>query len=171
MAWTAPRTWVAGETVTAAIGNTHWRDNLVMAAGATKPAASVSRAAAQSIPNNTSTAISFDTEVYDTDTMFAGSSTNVTIKTAGLWVITAGCGLNAAASSRRLLQILVNGTAVKSDEGAATAAAIRMGVSHQMRLVVNDVITLAVYQNSGGAVNTLTAAGDVGQLQATWLGA
>lgn len=28
MAWTAPRTWVAAETVTAAIGNTHWRDNL-----------------------------------------------------------------------------------------------------------------------------------------------
>ena len=25
--WTAPRTWVAGETVTAAIGNVHWRDN------------------------------------------------------------------------------------------------------------------------------------------------
>ena len=29
MAWTAPRTWVAGEIVTAAIGNTHWRDNLI----------------------------------------------------------------------------------------------------------------------------------------------
>lgn len=27
MAWTAPRTWVAGETVTAAIMNTHVRDN------------------------------------------------------------------------------------------------------------------------------------------------
>ena len=29
MAWTSPRTWVAGEIVTAAIGNTHWRDNLL----------------------------------------------------------------------------------------------------------------------------------------------
>lgn len=28
MAWTTPRTWVAAELVTAAIGNTHWRDNL-----------------------------------------------------------------------------------------------------------------------------------------------
>lgn len=28
MAWTAPRTWVAGETVTAALMNTHVRDNL-----------------------------------------------------------------------------------------------------------------------------------------------
>mgnify|MGYP001594946638 CR=1 FL=1 len=27
MAWTTPRTWVAGELVTAPIGNTHWRDN------------------------------------------------------------------------------------------------------------------------------------------------
>jgi len=28
MSWSAPRTWVAGEIVTAALGNTHWRDNL-----------------------------------------------------------------------------------------------------------------------------------------------
>jgi hypothetical protein len=28
MAWTAPRTYVAGELMTAAIGNVHWRDNL-----------------------------------------------------------------------------------------------------------------------------------------------
>lgn len=28
MAWTAPRTWVAGETVTAALLNSHLRDNL-----------------------------------------------------------------------------------------------------------------------------------------------
>ncbi len=28
MAWTAPRTWVAGEVVTAALLNTHVRDNL-----------------------------------------------------------------------------------------------------------------------------------------------
>lgn len=28
MTWTAPRTWVSGETVTAAIMNTHLRDNL-----------------------------------------------------------------------------------------------------------------------------------------------
>lgn len=28
MAWSAPRTWVAGELVTAALGNAHWRDNL-----------------------------------------------------------------------------------------------------------------------------------------------
>ena len=27
MAWTSPRTWVSGETVTASLANTHWRDN------------------------------------------------------------------------------------------------------------------------------------------------
>ena len=30
MAWTAPRTWVAGELVTAALFNTHLRDNLLI---------------------------------------------------------------------------------------------------------------------------------------------
>jgi hypothetical protein len=34
MAWTAPRTWVTGETVTAALMNTHVRDNLLQAAAA-----------------------------------------------------------------------------------------------------------------------------------------
>lgn len=34
MAWTAPRTWIAGETVTASIGNTHWRDNFDAIGGA-----------------------------------------------------------------------------------------------------------------------------------------
>ena len=34
MAWTAPRTWVTGETVTAALLNTHVRDNLLQAAAA-----------------------------------------------------------------------------------------------------------------------------------------
>ena len=26
--WTSPRDWMDGETVTATIGNAHWRDNL-----------------------------------------------------------------------------------------------------------------------------------------------
>lgn len=34
MAWTAPRTWVAGELVTAALLNTHVRDNLLVTAPA-----------------------------------------------------------------------------------------------------------------------------------------
>ena len=34
MAWTAPRTWVTGETVTAALLNTHVRDNLLQTATA-----------------------------------------------------------------------------------------------------------------------------------------
>ena len=34
MAWTAPRTWVVGEVVTAALGNVHWRDNLLQTAPA-----------------------------------------------------------------------------------------------------------------------------------------
>jgi hypothetical protein len=35
MAWTAPRTWVAGEVITAAMLNTHIRDNLTVLADGT----------------------------------------------------------------------------------------------------------------------------------------
>ena len=38
MAWTTPRTWVTGEVVTAALGNTHWRDNLRYLKGLDGPA-------------------------------------------------------------------------------------------------------------------------------------
>lgn len=34
MAWSAPRTWVTGELITAAIGNTHWRDEFKYLGGA-----------------------------------------------------------------------------------------------------------------------------------------
>jgi hypothetical protein len=37
MPWTAPRTWVAGELVSAALLNTHLRDNLLVLNGATGP--------------------------------------------------------------------------------------------------------------------------------------
>lgn len=51
MAWTTPRTWVAGELVTAAIGNTHWRDNFnALYAGAM----SISSQAANDVPYATS---------------------------------------------------------------------------------------------------------------------
>ena len=39
MAWTSPRTWVAGETVTASLLNTHLRDNLLETAPAKVTAA------------------------------------------------------------------------------------------------------------------------------------
>ena len=35
MAWTAPRTWVTGETVTAALMNAHIRDNFLETSAAT----------------------------------------------------------------------------------------------------------------------------------------
>lgn len=47
MGWTAPRTWVASEIVTAAIMNTHVRDNLLALNGF------VAKTADQSIPSST----------------------------------------------------------------------------------------------------------------------
>ncbi len=58
MAWTSPRTWNAGETVTAALMNTHVRDNLNWL-GNDAPRCGALRDTNQSIPNNTLTTISY----------------------------------------------------------------------------------------------------------------
>jgi hypothetical protein len=134
----------------------------------------VSRAAAQSLANNTISAIIFDTEVEDTDTMFSASSSDVVIKTAGLYLISGSAGLNAGTSSRRMSQLAVNGAGIIQNEGAPSAAAVRLPLTTVARLAINDVITFLLYQNSGVALNTLTAAAgsaDPPQLQVVRLGA
>jgi len=54
MAWTAPRTWVAGEVVTAALVNTHLRDNLLDLADGTwgREVVTVIKSAGETVTNS-----------------------------------------------------------------------------------------------------------------------
>lgn len=71
---------------------------------------SLVRAAVQSIPNASPTALVYDTEVEDTDNMWVSGST-VTIRTPGIWGITFGSGTTLAqpANSRNFVSIAING--------------------------------------------------------------
>lgn len=134
------------------------------------PRVSVARAAAQSIANGGYTAISFDTEVEDTDAMFAPTGTDITVKSAGIWLVTAVVGLVANSSGTRGVAVSKNGTQVATTLPAAPASgSFSAAVSTQIRCAVNDVITLSVTQTSGGALNTHTAAEIRPALQMTWL--
>ncbi|MDA8113162.1 MAG: hypothetical protein M0Z43_00330, partial [Acidithiobacillus sp.] len=119
----------------------------------------VIKGAAQTIPNNTWTAIQFDAEYFDTDTMHDNvNNTRITIKTAGYYMV-GGCvewvsnttGMRIMAIRRNNAQHLVDAVHNSDQYGAAPGA---LSTVHYM--AVNDYIELLVYQASGGNLNTAT---------------
>lgn len=85
MAWTAPRTWVDTETATAALMNTHLRDNLRFAHGTDCPRVKVSHSG-QTLVGTQS--MDWTTADYDPLTMWAGSGNEeITVPSGadGLW--------------------------------------------------------------------------------------
>lgn len=97
--------------------------------------------------------ITWDVELFDNDDIFAASSTNFTIQTAGIYLVTGVCDFAASATGARYIQIQVNGTAVKTVQTESTASgSLHAGrqVTSLESLAVGDVVTLAAFQNSGG---------------------
>ncbi|MHA4774771.1 hypothetical protein L1085_009735 [Streptomyces sp. MSC1_001] len=129
------------------------------------PSVLIHKTVAQSIPSNTNTLLTFGTEVYDNDNManLGVSNTQITIQTAGVYIVSGSVTLNG------------NGNATPA--AAALIAGIPVGVSHNLD---NDkstclsfttlhsvtappqAITLTVRHNSPAAVNAAVA-----QLSAT----
>lgn len=96
MAWTSPRTWVAGETITASIMNTHVRDNLNYL-NARPQLFTYQNTPQAALVTSTSTLITFDTNVTDNDPNGSMHSTTtnpsrIIPKTAGyheiIWTVT-----------------------------------------------------------------------------------
>ena len=118
------------------------------------PNLSLRQAVAQSLTNATFTALTFDTEVVDTDSMWT-SGTDITVKTAGLWQIVGHVSYASNATGGRLACIYVNGTEVRRTAvQAVNGLQTTVPISFMTQLAVNDVVTLRAYQASGGALNT-----------------
>lgn len=154
MAWTAPRTWTTGELVTAAIMNTHVRNNLSFLHDA--PKVKMGRSTSLSIANDTVTAVAFTSArtFYNADGMWSGTnSTRLTAVRAGVYRVTAGVVWNANSTGFRLLSIRKNGA---NDFGLVRddAAVNEHGqtVSVDLSLAVNDYVEMMLRQNSGGSL-------------------
>jgi hypothetical protein len=65
MTWTAPRTWAALERLTAALMNTHLRDNLL--ALSSPPQCQAYKSTDTTITTGSTSLIAFDAETYDQD--------------------------------------------------------------------------------------------------------
>lgn len=125
-------------------------------ARAQPPRTLVTRAAAQSIGNNSATLVSWDTEVTDPDGMITVTATTVTVNSAGLWLLTAGCTFANNATGDRLLFINHNGSELGGggQSGPASAAnTTRLNASQIISAAASDTVTVSVYQNSGGSLN------------------
>jgi hypothetical protein len=129
--------------------------------------ARVSYTATQSLTNNITTKVTFDTASsspttgsYDPKSWFDNANDNITIGQAGFYAVSANVAFASNATGRREVGILVNGTSVGSvNVSAASASTTNLSVSTNLYLAVNDLVTVTALQTSGGALNTANVAG------------
>ena len=139
---------------------------------------SLTKSANQSLSNNTSTAITFDGEKFDTDS-FHDNSTNtsrVTIPSGkgGYYLITGNLKFTSSTGGVRRADLKKNGTLIQlyflqypntgSDWTGSSFASIE-------NLAVGDYIELFGEQSSGGALNVVGGGDEATRIQVQYLGA
>jgi len=173
VAWTTPRTYTAGETITSTILNTHVRDNLNGIVS--PPYAYVRATTSTTLVSSGWTEISFNTEVVDTDTMYtSGSPTRLTAKTAGLYVISGGFAIGTLAANANVqMRFAINGADIPH-AGTSVAAGsasynAMLSTSCMYQFAVNDYLELRGLPSTA-SVNTAVASGNRAYLQMRWVG-
>ena len=174
MAYTTPKTYNVGDVLTASDMNTYQRDNISYLYNV--PTCRVYNDANIAIPDDTATALTFNTERWDTDGIH-NTSTNtgrLTCVTAGVYHIYACVSFAANATGARSCTIRLNGSttiAVSSGGNAGAADLVRIILSTEYKLTVTDYLEVTAYQNSSGALNVLVAANYSPEFGMTWIAA
>lgn len=115
-----------------------------------------------SIAHNTVTALTFDSERFDTDGLHstASNTSRLTAPVAGIYFVSGNIRWAANGTGRRDLYIVVNGTttvAADSRPPVSGADPIDQSISTLVNLAAGDYVELQVYQSSGGALNVEVA--------------
>jgi hypothetical protein len=160
LAWTSPRTWVSSEVVTAALLNTHVRDNELFLRAL--HGCRCTKSGTQSPANSTDVALLWDQEDFDTDALHSTvSNTSRIVIPSGLdgyWRINASVGWAASTTGSRVTWLRKNGTtALSAGQTAAGAGSNVCPVDAIVNLVATDYVEVMVQQNSGGALATANA--------------
>lgn len=137
------------------------------------------QAATQSLTNGTETAITMDTEVFDTDGFHSTSSntSRMTIPSgkAGKYLLVASIGYVGNATGTRSLVWRKNGSYQSYlDNNPGNTGTFTMTASTIYDLAVGDYVELGGYQTSGGNLNVMGTAsgnGNVTYLAIQYLGA
>lgn len=120
------------------------------------PYVRLQRSSVQSIPNNTTTTIVWNSTLKDTAGGFDGTST-YTCKMAGVYSISAGAQFAFAGTGGRGVGVLKNGATYVAAErvpAITTNSNVTMVSTHgEIELVVGDTLTVVSYQDSSGNLN------------------
>jgi len=169
MAYTTPTTHVAGETLPAADWNVLCNNDIAFrnSTGVVPATASVN-AAAQSVTSATNTNLTFSSPaIWDTDTMFsAGSPTQLTVNTTGLYIVTTHISFVNGTSGFRFGAILVNSTVYVQFDllTNTTADPFEISSAETLSLTAADTLKFRVYHTQGTSLSVS------GRMQATLLG-
>lgn len=129
---------------------------------ATVPVVRVFHNANQSIADAATTALAFNSERYDTDTMHDTVTNNsrITIKTAGKYAIGVVLEWAANATGERLVLLKANGAsyigAISQQAVSVASIPTRQNLVVDWDFSVNDYIEVEVRQVSGGALNVVS---------------
>lgn len=132
----------------------------------TIPGASLRRSTNQAIGNSADTAVAWETEDYDTDTLHdtVTNTTRITAKTPGFYMFSAGVGLSTAPTAVSMY-FRVNGSVV---HGYGSGTSYLVTYQRIIRLNAGDYVEFLVNQN-GGAGNIVPNT-DRTYLTVAWLG-
>lgn len=111
MAWTTPRTWVAGEEVTATLLNTHLRDNLRFMHGSTLPRVRVETAAQETgVTVPTCRSVVWQRAAYDPVGVWGGGA-EVTVPTGGdgVWRVGGAVQMSPSAAYGHSIEVELDG--------------------------------------------------------------
>jgi hypothetical protein len=118
------------------------------------------------------TAISFDTEVYDTDLMYSsGSPTRITIVTPGIYLLTGQIHFASNSTGLRIPIIRSNGTdsigrhSVNATNGTTTCLQVQTAKYFDP----GDYVELLAFHTAGVSINSDTTNGGC-WLSALWIG-
>lgn len=162
MAWTTPSSQSDGTLIDASWLNTYVVDNLLYLYSGL-PSVRAYNTANESIPNNTATALTFNSDDWDTDTMHneAGSSSELVATTAGKYLIYGHVEWAANNTGRRHLGIRHEGATYIAYDIRPTAAGsvvTRQSISTVWDMAAGESVELIAQQDSGGALNVVAQA-------------
>ncbi len=152
----------AGQTLTPGSGTVALNVTAGQINSSSQFGASVSDSAGTSVPNNTLTAVTFDTEAFDRGACHStASNTNrITVPTggAGIWLITGVVGYPNGAGTLRVAELRANGAALVAyvQVPPVGGAGTMVPVTAVYSLADADYVELLAQQDSGGALTTAT---------------
>lgn len=167
----SPRTWVVGETVTAAKMN-ELRDALNFMLS--PPLFQLTHASNQTVATSTNASLACDTELVDRDNGHSTVTNNsrYTSQTAGYYLLTATCPWVANATGKRELTLLYNGGTTETHGSSVPGVAggyVAPTTTGRLYLAVNDYVEARVWQNSGGNLDTSQASDGGIRFEGHWI--